>query len=243
MRDDCAKDLPGTLKQVAAMGYQGVEFAGYYGRSPDELKRMLVEDHLQCLGSHVGLDDLLGDRLAKTAEFAKALGCKILIVPSLPDQMVGSHDAIVRTARTFSDIARRLRPYGLTLAFHDEANVFRPIDGEMPWVVFFRAADPSVKIEFDTGNALSAGAQAAPYIAMFPGRVVSVHLKDFSSTNPNVLLGDGDEHWNEVLPLIEGPAGTRNFVVEQETYPFPPLESVRRCLANLKRMLTAGHSP
>src|SRR5438105_11085129 len=81
VRDDCAKDLPGVLKAVAKMGYTGVEFAGYYGRSAQELRAMLDEDGLKCYGTHIGLETLLGDNLAKTVEFNKVLGNNMLIVP------------------------------------------------------------------------------------------------------------------------------------------------------------------
>src|SRR5947209_5011524 len=69
VRDACAKDLPGVLKAVAKMGYTGVEFAGYYGRTAQELRQMLDEDGLKCYGTHIGLDTLLGDNFAKTVEF------------------------------------------------------------------------------------------------------------------------------------------------------------------------------
>src|SRR5690348_9189172 len=78
VRDACAKDFPGTLKAVAQIGFSGVEFAGYYGRSAQELRKMLDEDHLKCYGSHVPLDDLLGDKFDKTVEFNKVLGNKLI---------------------------------------------------------------------------------------------------------------------------------------------------------------------
>src|SRR4051794_19457759 len=63
VRDDCAKDLPGVLKAVAKMGYTGVEFAGYYGRTAQELREMLDSNGLKCYGTHIGLETLLGDNL------------------------------------------------------------------------------------------------------------------------------------------------------------------------------------
>src|SRR5947207_15214243 len=81
VRDDCAKDLPGVLKAVAKMGYTGVEFAGYYGRSAQELRAMLDEDGLKCYGTHIGLETPLGDKLVKKVEFNKALGKNMRSVP------------------------------------------------------------------------------------------------------------------------------------------------------------------
>ena len=237
VRDDCAKDFPGTLKAVARMGYSGIEFAGYYGRSAQELKQMLDEDHLKCYGTHISLDSLTGDNFAKTVAFNRILGNKLLVVPSLPNSAVNTHAAIIQTARQFSEIAKKLAPYGMFVAYHNHEADFKPVEGEIMWDTFFGNADGRVKIQFDIGNALEAGAQAAPYLSKYPGRVISAHVKDYSASKPQVLLGDGDEDWNAVLPLLKGKAGTRWFIIEQETYPFPPLECAEKCLRNFERMM------
>jgi sugar phosphate isomerase/epimerase len=239
VRDDCAKDLPGVLKAVARMGYSGVEFAGYYGRSAAELRQMLDEDHLKCYGTHVGLDTLEGDNLDATIKFNKELGNKLIVVPWIPPEQRSSHAKILETAKLFDEIAAKLAKSGMILAYHDHADDFRPVDGEVPWEVFFQNTDRRVAIEFDTGNALEAGVQAAPLIAQYPGRVLSVHVKDFSASKPQVLLGEGDEDWKAVLPLLKGKAGTRWFIIEQETYPFPPLECAEKCLRNFETMMNA----
>src|SRR5438132_11523772 len=86
VRADCARDLPGVLKAVAKMGYTGVEFAGYHGRSAEELRRMLDENKLKCYGTHLDLNALLGDKFEKTVAFCRVLGCKLLVVPWLPEE-------------------------------------------------------------------------------------------------------------------------------------------------------------
>ena len=73
VREDCAKDLPGTLKAVAEMGYEGVEFAGYYNHTATELRKMLDDVGLVCCGTHIGLDTLQGDALEKTIDFHKTI--------------------------------------------------------------------------------------------------------------------------------------------------------------------------
>ncbi len=83
VREDCAKDLSLTLQAVAQMGYEGVEFAGYYDRSAEELRGMCDDLELKVVGTHTGLNTLLGDELDKTVEFNKILGNKYLIVPGL----------------------------------------------------------------------------------------------------------------------------------------------------------------
>src|SRR5262249_60425416 len=83
VRDDCAKDLPGVLKAVAKMGYTGVEFAGYYGRSAQELRQMLDENGLKCYGTHIGLDTLLGNNFRKKVGVNWKLGNQLLVAPAL----------------------------------------------------------------------------------------------------------------------------------------------------------------
>src|SRR5213082_773097 len=82
VRNECAKDLDGTVAAVGKMGYKGVEFAGYYGRDAKTLRKLLDDAGLQCCGTHIALDTILGDALPKTIEFNKTLGNEYLMVPS-----------------------------------------------------------------------------------------------------------------------------------------------------------------
>src|SRR5262249_55922025 len=84
VRNECAKDLDGTVAAVAKMGYKAVEFAGYYGRDAKSLRKLLDDVGLKCCGTHISLDTLLGDNFTKTVEFNHTLGNPFLIVPSLP---------------------------------------------------------------------------------------------------------------------------------------------------------------
>ncbi|MGC9361188.1 MAG: sugar phosphate isomerase/epimerase family protein, partial [Anaerolineae bacterium] len=98
VREACAEDLPGTLKAVADMGYDGVDFAGYYGYSAQELRSMLDDLGLEIAGTHIRIDALLGQQLEATVAFEQQLGNKFLIVPGLPEEYRSSHDAWRRTA-------------------------------------------------------------------------------------------------------------------------------------------------
>lgn len=238
VREDCAKDLPGVLKAIAKMGYTGVEFAGYHGRTAEELKKLLDDNGLKCYGTHIQLETLLGDNLEKTVAFNKTLGNTMLIVPYLAENRRNSKQALVETAKFFTDIAKKLKPHGMTFAYHNHDFEFKPVDGEEPYYTLFDNADRSVAVQFDIGNALHGGAQAAPYIAKYPGRVLSVHVKDHSATNDKALLGEGDVQWSDVMPLLLGKAGTKYFIIEQESYAYPPLECIEKCLRNFEKMLT-----
>ncbi len=236
VRVDCEKDLPGTLEAVAKMGYEGVEFAGYYGRDAKELRRLCDEQGLKVVGTHIGLDTLLGDELKKTVEFNRILGNKYLIVPGLAENRRNSRAAWLDTARVFNEIAEKLKPEGMFTGYHNHAIEFAPMDGELPWDTFFGNTVPEVVMQLDIGNALHGGGDPIPYIERYPGRAQVVHLKEYSSTNDKALIGEGDVDWEAVFHLCEGIGNTEWYIVEQESYAYPPLECVDRCLKNLKEM-------
>jgi sugar phosphate isomerase/epimerase len=236
VRKDCAEDLPGVLKAVARMGYEGVEFAGYYGRSAQELRSMLDDMGLKCCGTHTRLDTILGDELEPTIEFNRTLGNRFLIVPSMPKERTESRAGWLEMARVFGEAAERARPHGMLVGYHNHAIEFQPLDGELPWDTFFANTPKEVVMQVDIGNALHGGGDPVPYIARYPGRALTVHLKEHSAANPNALIGEGDVAWPQVFELCETVGGTEWYIVEQETYAYPPLECVDRCLQNLRGM-------
>jgi sugar phosphate isomerase/epimerase len=236
VREDCARDLPGTLAAVAKMGYEGVEFAGYHGRSAQELRQMLDDLGLKVAGTHIGLETLLGDQLERTVEFNQVLGNRFLIVPGLAEEYRSSRAAWLNTARLFNEIAEKLRPLGMKTGYHNHFIEFSPLEGELPWDTFFGNTLPEVVMQFDTGNAMHGGANPLPFLERYPGRATTVHLKEFSATNELALLGEGDIPWPEVFRLCETTGGTEWYIVEQESYAYPPLECVDRCLQALREM-------
>jgi sugar phosphate isomerase/epimerase len=236
IRHDCERDLPGTLKRVAEMGYEGVEFAGYYGRSAQELRAMLDDLALVVAGTHIRLDTLLGDQLAETVAFNRVLGNRFLIVPGLSEERRNSRQAWLGTAGIFDQVAGRLAAEGMVTGYHNHHIEFTPMDGELPWDTFFSNTRPEVVMQVDIGNALHGGGDPIPYIARYPGRAVTVHLKEYAAANPKALLGEGDVDWGQVFQLCETVGGTEWYIVEQESYAYPPIECVDRCLQALKAM-------
>jgi len=192
VRNECAKDLDGTVAAVAKMGYKAVEFAGYYGRGAKALRKLLDDVGLKCCGTHIGLDTLLGDNLPKTVEFNHTLGNRFLIVPSLPEKYTKTHQGWLEAADVFSGIADKVKPHGMKVGYHNHNIEFEPIGGEIPWDTFFRRAKKEVVIQFDTGNGAAVGGDPVIYLKKFPGRVASVHVKPYSKSKPNALIGDDE---------------------------------------------------
>jgi sugar phosphate isomerase/epimerase len=236
IREDCARDLPHTLEAVAQMGYAGVEFAGYYGYGAQELRSLLDSVGLKCCGTHIGLDTLLGDELPRAVEFNQVLGNEYLIVPGLAEARRSSRAAWRDTAQVFNEIAARLQPHGMRTGYHNHWVEFEPLEGELPWDTFFGNTRHDVIMQLDIGNALHGGGDPIPYIARYPGRAITVHLKEHSATDPTALIGEGDVPWQRVFDLCEREGGTEWYIVEQESYKYLPLEVVARCLDQLRRM-------
>jgi sugar phosphate isomerase/epimerase len=236
VREDCQKDLPAVLQAVARMGYQGVEFAGYYNYSAQQLRTLLDDLGLKCAGTHTGLPTLLGDALPATVEFNRILGNEFLIVPGLPRERTESKAAWLETARLMNEISERVKPEGMRTGYHNHHTEFHELEGELPWDIFFGNTSPDVVMQFDTGNAMHGGAEAGPFLRRYPHRALTVHLKEFSSTDDKALIGEGEVKWGEIFELCETIGGTQWYIVEQESYAYPPLECVDKCLQKLRAM-------
>jgi sugar phosphate isomerase/epimerase len=235
VRNECEKDLPGTVAAVAKMGYRAVEFAGYYGRDAKTLRKLLDENGLKCCGTHIGLETLLGDNLPKTIEFNQTLGNKFLIVPGLGEKYTKTRQAWQDTAALLNELADKVKPHGMRVGYHNHTTEFKELDGELPWDTFFGKTKKEVVMQFDTGNAMLGGGDATVYLARYPGRAATVHVKPFSKAKPNALLGDDELPWPKIFELCETTGGTEWYIVEYESDAYPPLVSVQKTLEVLKK--------
>ncbi len=235
VRQDCEKDLPGVLKAVAEMGYEGVEFAGYYGRSAEELKNLLDENKLACCGTHIQLDALLGDELQKTIAFNKTLANPYLIVSYMGEDRLGTMEKIQATAKLFTELSEKVRPEGMWVGYHAHGGDFKKLGDKTIWEIFFSNVGPHVLMQLDTGNCLDGGGDPYAMLRQFPGRSATIHLKEHGG-KPGAPIGEGKVKWAEVFQLCESTGNTQWYIVEQEAYDAAPLESVKKCLENLKKM-------
>jgi sugar phosphate isomerase/epimerase len=236
VRYDCARDLPGTLAAISKMGYAGVEFAGYYGYSAVELRRMLDDLGLKPSGSHISIEQLLGDALPKTAEFHLTLGNQYLIVPGLPEQYHNTPKAWLATAELFNDFAARLQPYGLRVGYHNHEGEFHKLDGQVPFDLFFGHTNSNVIMQMDVHHVIYGGGDPVACLKRYPGRAVTLHMSDYLPGDQVVLLGDGQAPWKEIFDLVDAQGQTAWYIVEQESYQGKPLDSIAGCLDGMRRM-------
>ena len=236
IRHDCERDLAGTLAQVAEMGYDGVEFAGYYGYSAEDLRALLDDLGLVCCGTHAAWSSVQPDMLEDTIAYNQTLGNKYLIVPGLPPERRDSRAAWLETATLFNGIAAKLSPHDMYTGYHNHSVEFASLDGELPWDTFFGNTVSEVIMQIDTGNARDGGGDPFPCLERYPGRARTVHLKAYSASNDVALIGEDDEDWERFFRLCETLGETEWYIVEYEKSVASLLEAVAGCLRNLRQM-------
>ncbi len=236
VRKLCAADLPGTLAGVAKIGFQGVEFAGYYDRTAPELRKMLDDNNLKCCGTHIGIDNLIGDKLAQTMEFNKVIGNRNLIVPGLPEKYRKTADAWRETVKIFNEASEKAKPLGMRVGYHNHSIEFQLLDGEIPWDIFFGKTNKDVVMQLDIGHCVHAGGDPVAVMKRYPGRAKTVHVKEYNANKKDALIGDGAVKWPEVLEACEGVGGTEWYIIEEESLAYPGLDGIEQSLKRLRAM-------
>lgn len=246
LRDVAPKDVAGTLKKVAEMGYEGVEFAGYYGMNAKDLRKLLDDVGLKATSTHIGFDAIKGDNLARSAEVAYELGFDKLIVPGgLEGRIRESKDSNKRVADEMNECAAKAAELGVYVGFHAHTGDFMYINGteESAWTTFFNNCVPEVIAQVDVGWCNNAhrkhGIKLSPAetLKALPGRGKCIHIKSNGDVH-GCVVADADDtvDWASVLDACRTTAGTEWFVVEQEQWKATPLDSARECLENLKKI-------
>jgi len=242
VRADCKRDFDGTLEQVAAMGFEGVEFAGYYGYvdKAADLKKRLDVLKLKVAGTHIGLDTLQGEALKATIEFHQTIGCPFLIVPGNP--AFTDPDKSKTLAETFNQLAATLKPLGMACGYHNHTGEFKKDGDKTYWDLFAERTSRDVILQQDCGWTMAAGFDPAAYVLKYPGRTRTTHIKPTvrkEDTAKKAIVGQDSVDWPAVLAACASKGGTEWFVVEQETYPDgkSPMDCTRESFAGLRALL------
>jgi len=231
LRDQCRTDLPGMLKAVAKIGYRGVEFAGYWGRTAKELRQMLDDNGLIACGTHTPYESVIGDRLKETVEFNRTIGNHFLIVPSMDGK---TREGWIEKANLFNEIAAQVKGDGMFVGYHAHAGDFKKLDGATAWDIFFGHTHPEVIMQLDTGNCSDAGVDPVEVLNRYPGRVRTIHMKAHGG-GPDKVIGEDKVNWAGVFEFCEKRGHTQWFVVEHESGR-DPLDAVRRSFEALRKM-------
>lgn len=242
VRNDCAKDFDAALAEVAKMGFEGVEFAGYYGygNKAKELRKRLDDLGLKAAATHIGTNSFRGDALKKTSDFHQELGCKYLIVPG--DRDFTDPEKSKALAETFNSAATVLKPLGMFCGYHNHTGEFKK-DGEKTfWDLFAERTSKDVVLQQDCGWTAAAGYDPVEYIKCYPGRTKVTHFKPTvvgNDKSKKPILGEDSVDWAAVYKACKEYGGTEWVTVEQELYPDgkSPMECTRLSLEGLKKLL------
>jgi sugar phosphate isomerase/epimerase len=124
----------------------------------------------------------------------------------------------------------------MSVGYHNHAHDFEALDGTTPWDILASKTTKDVILQLDTGNAMSGGADPVMYLEKYPGRSVTVHIKEYSETNKNALIGEGEVRWRQILRLCRTIGGTKWLIIEEEKDAYPPLEGIELSLKNFRQV-------
>ena len=256
VRDDAAADFPGTLKKIKEMGYDGVEFAGLYGYSPAEIKKMCQDLELVPISAHVPYYDMLADPEGVLGQYAE-IGCKYVAVPYLVPEHRPEHENFAYVVEFIHILCKAAKKLGMMMLYHNHDFEFLKVDGKYALDILYDTVPADLlATELDTCWVNVGGENPADYIRKYTGRAPVVHLKDFAGeksddmyeligiekkapTRPSNFefrpVGKGNQDFPAILAAAKD-AGAEWVVVEQDqaTMGLTPMESIKASIDYLK---------
>jgi sugar phosphate isomerase/epimerase len=226
VRTMIAHDFPGTIKQLAAAGFQSIElcspvgyadsgFAGLAKYTGAELRRLLGDAGVKCESSHFGIDELRKDQAGRIA-WAKDVGLTQMMVPSLDGPQNPTRDDVKRAADEYNKMGAKAAQAGIQQGLHNEDFELTMVDGKRTYDLLFDLLDPKlVKFQFQVST-ISRGYDAAEYFTKYPGRFVSMHVQGWSAKTQKITaVGQDTLDWKRIFTAAKT-AGINNYFVEMD---------------------------
>lgn len=243
IKDDVSADFEGTLKKLAAMGFQGVEFAGNFGpyaNDPKGLKKFLDGLGLKASGAHVGFDRFSPENFDKTVAFYKAIDCNYLIIPM--DRRAFTTEGAKEVAAELDAVQAKLKPHGMYTGYHNHREEMLGEHGATPWDVIGKNTKTEVIMQQDVGWTEVADKDPVDFIKAYPGRTITTHYKasaPYPGNTEHPIIGQDTTDWEALIIANRTVGGTLWLVVEQEVYPegMTPMQSVEASLKGLQKVL------
>jgi sugar phosphate isomerase/epimerase len=236
------KDFEGTLASIAGIGYKEVEFAGYFKRTPDQVKEILARTKLTSPSAHIDYASLTGDAWLKAIDTAKTIGHEYLINAWVDESIRNQPGSWPKIADTYNRAGEISKKAGIQFAYHNHNFEYSPVDGKLPYDILLDSCNPdTVKMEMDLCWISAAGKDPLDYFRRYPGRFPLVHVKGLATIPTPV--GDGPVPIDKVLPDItevghrdlinwkrifaqSQQAGIKHYFVEHDV-PKVPLDSLK----------------
>jgi sugar phosphate isomerase/epimerase len=239
VRNALKDDLTGTVSAVAKMGYQSVEFyAPYFDWTESQTKdvRRLLDDlGIRCYSTHNDSSYLGPEKISQTRDRNLILGCKYVVIASSHEK--AGLDGWKNVADSLNSAAEKLEPSGLKAGYHNHQTEFTPIDGIRPIEIIAKNTKPSVMLQLDVGTCIEAGSDPVAWIRANPGRIRSLHLKEWSpeaGKGYTVLFGEGIAKWKAIFEAAESVGGVEYYLIEQEGSRFSELDTAKKCLETFR---------
>ncbi len=241
VRNALSQDLIATVRAVAKMGYEGVEFyAPYFAWTPGyakEVRKLLDDLGIRCFSTHNDASSFTPENLSKASELNQTIGSKFIVMASAG--RVDHLDGWKRVADTLSRAAGTLRPAGLRAGYHNHHLEFTLVEGRRPIEIIAANTPEDVTLQLDVGTCVEAGSDPVAWINGNPRRITSLHCKDWAPGPGNgykVLFGDGVSPWKKIFDAAEMGGGVEYYLIEQEGSAYPELETAERCLAKFRQV-------
>ena len=240
VRDDLAKDLLGTVTAVGKMGYEVVEFySPYLSWTPDmakDVRKRMDDVGLKCHSTHNGGPSFTDDGLKKAIELNQIIGSTNIIMASAP--RATGIDSWKKVADQLTAISEKLKPLKMATGYHNHQVEWRPLEGQRPMDVIAAGTPKDVVLQFDVGTCVEVGADPIAWINANPGRIKSVHCKDWAAGKGYAVgFGEGDAPWKKIFDGVESTGGVEYYLIEQETGgPDGALAMVKHCLENYRKI-------
>jgi len=244
VREELKRHPENTVRAVAQVGYQCVEFYAPYFEwnetQAKQMKKLMDELGVRCYSTHNDYAFLAPDKINRARDLNLILGCKYVVMASA--QPAPGIDGWRVVAESLNLAEQRLESVGLKAGYHNHELEFTPVNGVRPMEILATNTKPSVMLQLDVGTCLGAGADPVAWIRGNPGRIRSLHCKDWSpqkSKGYTVLFGEGAADWKAIFYAAENGGGVEYYLVEQEGSRFSELETARKCLATFRVKHTA----
>lgn len=243
IKDDVSADFEGTLKKLAAMGFQGVEFAGNFGAYANDakgLKVFLDKTGLKASGAHVHFDKLTPETIDATIAFYKAIDCKYLIIPM--DKRAFTNEGAKEVAADLKKVQEKLAAHGMRTGYHNHKPEMLGEMGNTPWDVIGKNTNNDIILQQDVGWTEVAGKNPVDFVKAYPGRTITTHYKASAPEEGNPehpIIGQDTTDWKALIEANRTVGGTLWLVVEQESYPkdMTPMQSVEASLKGLQKII------
>lgn len=235
LKRETAKDFPGTLKALATMGYDGVEFASYGGIAAPTMKAHLDNLGLKVAGSHANIT-VLTTELNQEIDYNLLLGNRNMVC-SWSDCKTEAD--FLKLAEQLTHVGERLRDVGMTLSYHNHAHEFVDLGGQCGMDILQKHVDPALlSFEIDLYWVKHAELDPLDYVKTLGTRVSMLHCKDMND-EPDQKSTEVGSGLIDFAPIVfhAQTVGTQWLIVEQETFVhYSPMESVRIGLEHLKQI-------